>query len=123
MGADRVRQSADRMGAHVARAIERADGEHSAERQKIAAEGGNSDIANPTNPIIPMGADSASAAHTSAAQIRPRSAEDDKDEQPDEKKIKGQQPHPTGTGTGTGTGTTDDDKMGDTMDRPNDPGG
>ncbi len=47
VGADRVRQSADRMGAHVARAIERADGERSAKRQTIAAEGGNADIANP----------------------------------------------------------------------------
>ncbi len=58
------------------------------------------------------------------------SAVDDKDdEQPDEKKIKGQHgpspapTGPTGTGTGTGTGTTDDDNMGDAMGRPNDPGG
>eukprot|EP00972_Heterocapsa_arctica_P044614 6584944-Heterocapsa_arctica.AAC.1 len=47
-GADRVRQSADRIGAHVARVLEREDGEHSSKRQKIAAEGGSTDdIANP----------------------------------------------------------------------------
>jgi hypothetical protein len=124
--ADIVRQSAGRMGAHVAGAIERADGEHSSKRQKIAAEGGSTgDIANPS---IPMDESSASAALRSAAQIRPRSAEDDKDEQPDDNTIKGQQPtgtggqQPTCTVTCTGTRTTDDDKMEDTMDRPNDPG-
>eukprot|EP00972_Heterocapsa_arctica_P019247 2839891-Heterocapsa_arctica.AAC.1 len=47
-GADRDRQSADRIGARVARAMEREDGEHSSTRQKIAAEKGSTDdIANP----------------------------------------------------------------------------
>eukprot|EP00972_Heterocapsa_arctica_P064448 9511491-Heterocapsa_arctica.AAC.1 len=73
-GSDRVRQSAERIGAHVARAPEREDGERSSKRQRIAAEEGSTDdIANPiVNP-------------------------DDIDDQPDEKKIKGQQP--TGTST------------------------
>eukprot|EP00972_Heterocapsa_arctica_P097286 14352909-Heterocapsa_arctica.AAC.1 len=46
-GADRVRQSAERIRAHVARAQERVDGERSSKRQRIAAEGGSTDnIAN-----------------------------------------------------------------------------
>eukprot|EP00972_Heterocapsa_arctica_P015817 2331068-Heterocapsa_arctica.AAC.1 len=42
-GADRVRQSAGMIGAHVARAQERDDGEHSSKRQRVATEGGNDD--------------------------------------------------------------------------------
>eukprot|EP00972_Heterocapsa_arctica_P094687 13961558-Heterocapsa_arctica.AAC.1 len=46
-GADRVRQPAERIGAHFARAQEREDGEHSSKR-RIATEGGSTeDIVNP----------------------------------------------------------------------------
>eukprot|EP00972_Heterocapsa_arctica_P058953 8687459-Heterocapsa_arctica.AAC.1 len=69
-GADRVRQAADRIGAHVARALEREDDEHNSKRQKIAAEGcSTDDIANPI--ANPMDQSSASAAPRSAAQTRP----------------------------------------------------
>eukprot|EP00972_Heterocapsa_arctica_P110562 16278236-Heterocapsa_arctica.AAC.1 len=61
---------------------------------------------------------SAPSAPRSVAHMRLRFTEDDKDDQPDEKKIKGQRL----TGTSTGTGTTSD-YMEVTMDRHNDPGG
>eukprot|EP00972_Heterocapsa_arctica_P021899 3222892-Heterocapsa_arctica.AAC.1 len=54
-GADRVRQSAERIGAHAARAQEREAGEHGSKRQRIATEGGSAeDIVNPVpNPEVP----------------------------------------------------------------------
>eukprot|EP00972_Heterocapsa_arctica_P048079 7090727-Heterocapsa_arctica.AAC.1 len=39
-GADRIRQSTERIGAHVARALERKDGEQSSKRQRVTGEGG-----------------------------------------------------------------------------------
>jgi hypothetical protein len=79
-GADRVRQSEDRITAHRARAEERDDGEHSSKRQRIVAEGGNTgepatgaDSPMGADDIVvytPTGADSATAAQT-------RKAEDD----------------------------------------------
>ena len=105
-GADRVRQSAERIGAHVARAQGREEGEQSSKRQRIATEGGSTeDIVNPVNlvpnPEVPEVSINqkmldAPAAPRSAAQTRLRSTADDKDDQPNEEKIKGQQP--TGTG-------------------------
>jgi hypothetical protein len=47
-GADRVRQSAERIGAHVARALEREDGEQSSKRQRVTGEGGKEE--EPKNP-------------------------------------------------------------------------
>eukprot|EP00972_Heterocapsa_arctica_P019529 2883304-Heterocapsa_arctica.AAC.1 len=73
-GADRVRQSAKRIGAHVARAQEREDGKHSSKRQRIATEEGSTDdIANPVaNPDVSVNQKmlDAPAAPRSAAQTR-----------------------------------------------------
>eukprot|EP00972_Heterocapsa_arctica_P100662 14842223-Heterocapsa_arctica.AAC.1 len=60
----------------------------------------------------------APAAPRSAAQTRLRSTEQDIDDQPDEKKIKGQQPTQR-----TQARPAPPMRMEDTMDRPNDPGG
>eukprot|EP00972_Heterocapsa_arctica_P067199 9916803-Heterocapsa_arctica.AAC.1 len=127
-GADRVRQSAERIGAHVARAQERDDGEQSSKRQRVTTEGGNDEtniiVANPIDPIdvIPNLTEininqhmlDAPAAPRAPAQTRLRPTDEDGGPAA-HKKIKGQQPTSI-----TSTGTTE---VRDTMDRPNDPGG